>query len=298
MITKLLEKSVREACIAEARAPKPGNVHPGASFDDLHFDDFVSAAEAIAPVIARSFRESIGRTILDATRATCEQTRTNANLGIILLLVPLSKAVTLSGMNSSSLAQSLDSLTVEDARLTYQAIRLATPGGMGKESEQDVRDEPTVTLKEAMQLAAHRDSVARQYVSQMTDVVQFGPKVLSLAIEEAGCSEEEAIVWCHLHFMAKYPDSLISRKLGEEVARESQARAQAIISIVGKTTSGTIPSPCPGFLKHPMLIGFDAWLRDDGHKKNPGTSADLVAASLFVRAVEQNLPPVGKVQNQ
>lgn len=294
MITKLLEKLVREACIAESRAPKPGNVHPAASFDDLQYEDFVAAAGAIAPVIAASLHQSIGQTILDAVRATREQTRTNANLGIILLLVPLSKAVTLSGMNCSSLAMSLDGLTVEDARLAYQAIRLAMPGGMGEESEQDVRDDPTVTLKEAMQLAAHRDSIARQYVSQMTDVTQFGPMILRQAAEKTGCSEDEAIVWCHLHFMARYPDSLISRKMGEEVARESQKRAERIISSVGETTAGAIPLPPPDLLNQPMLAEFDAWLRDDGHQKNPGTSADLVAASLFVRAVEQNLPSVGK----
>jgi len=290
VITKLLEKSVRNACLAEARAPKPGNVHPAASFDDLQFEDFVSSAEAIAPVIAGCYHQSIGQTILEAVRATRDVTPTNANLGIILLLAPLSKAVTLSGMNRSLLAMSLDALTVEDARLTYQAIRLAVPGGMGKESEQDIDDEPTVTLKEAMQLAAHRDSIARQYLTQMHDVTQFGPTVLRLASEEAGTSEDEAIVWCHLHFMARYPDSLISRKLGEEVARDSQERARQIISSVGETAAGATTLPPRGLLEHPLLAEFDAWLREDGHRRNPGTSADLVAGSLFVRAIEKYLP--------
>ena len=29
------------------------------------------------------------------------------------------------------------------------------------------------------------------------------------------------------------------------------------------------------------LDKFDAWLRADGHRRNPGTTADLIAATLF-----------------
>jgi len=30
------------------------------------------------------------------------------------------------------------------------------------------------------------------------------------------------------------------------------------------------------------LADFDFWLRSDGHRRNPGTTADLIAAALFV----------------
>ena len=60
--------------------------------------------------------------------------------------------------------------TVEDAREVYAAIRLANPGGLNDAAEQDVRDEPTVTLHEAMALAKDRDSVARQYADNFSDV--------------------------------------------------------------------------------------------------------------------------------
>ena len=29
------------------------------------------------------------------------------------------------------------------------------------------------------------------------------------------------------------------------------------------------------------LADFDFWLRSDGHRRNPGTTADLIAAALF-----------------
>jgi triphosphoribosyl-dephospho-CoA synthase len=30
------------------------------------------------------------------------------------------------------------------------------------------------------------------------------------------------------------------------------------------------------------LDDFDVWLRADGHRRNPGTTADFIAAGLFV----------------
>ena len=42
----------RAACLTEALARKPGNVHPEANFTDLSFADFVASAHAIAPVMA------------------------------------------------------------------------------------------------------------------------------------------------------------------------------------------------------------------------------------------------------
>ena len=35
--------------------------------------------------------------------------------------------------------------------------------------------------------------------------------------------------------------------------------------------------------------GFDRWLRADGHARNPGTTADLVTACLFVALRERRM---------
>ena len=50
----------------------------------------------------------------------------------------------------------------DDASEVYRAIRLANPGGLGSAEEQDVAAEPTITLLEAMRLAADRDGIARE----------------------------------------------------------------------------------------------------------------------------------------
>jgi triphosphoribosyl-dephospho-CoA synthase len=41
---------IESACLMEATARKPGNVHPGASFADLCHRDFVVSAGAVAPM--------------------------------------------------------------------------------------------------------------------------------------------------------------------------------------------------------------------------------------------------------
>src|SRR5438094_331987 len=58
------------ACIWEATARKPGNVHPFTDFADTHYLDFLLSAAAIAPVLAQAPGRRIGQTVLDAVRAT------------------------------------------------------------------------------------------------------------------------------------------------------------------------------------------------------------------------------------
>ena len=51
---------IYQACLLEATAPKPGNVHPDASFVDLCYADFVGLAEVAAPALASASRVEWG----------------------------------------------------------------------------------------------------------------------------------------------------------------------------------------------------------------------------------------------
>ena len=77
------------ACILEATARKPGNVHRYADFADATYLDFLLSAAAIAPVMEQAPRRRVGETVLRAVRATRRVVATNTNLGTILLLAPL-----------------------------------------------------------------------------------------------------------------------------------------------------------------------------------------------------------------
>src|SRR5438128_9084707 len=81
--------NIQLACIWEATARKPGNVHRFRDFADTTYLDFVHSAIAIAPVLGSATERCLGATVLEAIRATRSLTRTNTNLGIVLLLAPL-----------------------------------------------------------------------------------------------------------------------------------------------------------------------------------------------------------------
>jgi triphosphoribosyl-dephospho-CoA synthase len=258
------------ACVWEATARKAGNVHRFADFADVTYLDFVASAAAVAPVLGRAAGRRVGETVLECVRATRRVVRTNTNLGIVLLLAPLA-AVPDGEELHGGVRRVLAALDVEDSRHVYEAIRLAVPGGLGDAPQQDVRDEPTLPLRDAMALAADRDLVARQYADDFAEVFEDGAPALRRAVEETG-SLEAAIVRTHLHLMTNHPDTLIRRKRGVEEAEESARRARQVLDA--------------GWPQRPegrdAFVALDDWLRAVGHQRNPGATADLVTACLYV----------------
>ena len=150
------------ATLLEATAPKPGNVHRGADFEDVTYPEFVAAGIAIAPVLEAAAERPLGATILAAVEATRRVTLRNTNLGTILLLAPLA-AVPRTESLAGGVAAVLSRLTPDDAVNCYAAIRLAAPGGLGHVEQWDVESAAPSELLSAMRLAADRDLVARQY---------------------------------------------------------------------------------------------------------------------------------------
>jgi triphosphoribosyl-dephospho-CoA synthase len=268
------------ACVWEATARKPGNVHRWRDFEDTSYLDFLLSAAAIAPVLEGAASRPVGQTILEAVRATRVVTRTNTNLGILLLLSPLAAAATGEPLRDG-LLRVLGRLDVADARAAYEAIRLANPGGMDCVAEQDIHDEPTQDLREVMALAADRDLIARQYVNGFEQVFDEGVPALHQALQ-GGATLEGAIITCHLDLMARHPDSLILRKRGPDEAEEASQRARQVLDAGWEAGQGDWQ----------LLERFDTWLREEGHARNPGTTADLVAGCLFVALREGSLSPL------
>jgi triphosphoribosyl-dephospho-CoA synthase len=265
-----LDLFAQAACLWEATARKPGNVHRFADFGDLGYLDFALSAAAVGRVLAAAPQSAVGWTVLEAVRRTRAVVRTNTNLGILLLLAPLAKAAREPDLRTG-LARVLAELTVEDAELVYQAIRLAAPGGLGRAPEQDVSEQPTRTLREVMILAQGRDLIARQFANGFREVFEVGIPALEQGLRETA-TLEGAIIWTHLHLLAVCPDSLIGRKRGAAEAGEASRQALRVLKAGWPRT----PSAWSAFR------GLDAWLRGEGHGRNPGSTADLVTGCLFL----------------
>jgi len=263
------------ACVLETSAEKPGNITPSHDFADTSYEDMLRSGIALGPELGRACERGVGETVLAAVRASREAAGANTNLGIALLLAPLARAALTDGPLRERLGEVQSALTVDDARAAYAAIRLAGAAGLEKRVEHDVRDEPGVTLRKAMAVAAQRDTIAAEYVSDHAVTFELGLPVLAGALND-GLPAREAIVELALRLLAAVPDTLIARKRGPGAAESVSEGARDVLAAGGvRTPSGRT-----------ALAAFDASLRRDGHALNPGTTADLVTAVLFVALLE------------
>jgi triphosphoribosyl-dephospho-CoA synthase len=259
------------AVIKEVTAPKPGNVHRGADFEDATYLDFVQSAVVVGPIVERVAELGVGATVLEGVRATQEAVGTNTNLGTLLLMAPL--AAVLDGVrHAEGIGRVLRKLTFEDTRHVFEAIRVSAAGGLGRAEEADVFEAPPtgLSLVDAMRMASERDLVARQYCNDFADVCGIASWIQQGVAR--GWPLDTAIVHAHVRQLAKEADSLIVRKCGPQVGEQARAMAGRVLD-----------AGLPGEDAYQRgLEDFDFWLRSDGHRRNPGTTADLIAAALFV----------------
>lgn len=279
---RTIARAAALACRLEAEAPKPGNVTPRDAFPEMGYEDLLASAGAIAPVMGMAGSCAVGETILKAVQATREVAGVNTNLGMVLLLAPLARAAAIAGMSGakhderrtalrSALAGVLRDLDVADAEHAYRAIRLAAPGGMGRVPSQDLSGSPSVSLLEAMRVAADRDLIAREYVTDFEVTFERGLPLLEEAFA-AGLAIPEAIVDLFLELLVSFPDTLLARKFGRAAAEQASARAASALAAGPR---GSAP-------RATEIELLDRWLRHPSRRWNPGTTADIVAATLFV----------------
>ncbi|ODA36381.1 triphosphoribosyl-dephospho-CoA synthase [Planctopirus hydrillae] len=303
----LLGEAIELACLIEATSRKAGNVHPWTSFDDLSYVDFCHAGELLAKFSSQAALEpqpsqeapgSLGTWIEQAVAASQSSSPSNVNLGIVLLVAPLAMTWR-TGMTprtgttleswQEAVAHLIATSTTADAAAMYRAIMAAKPGGLGKSTTQDVRETPTISLQEVMHLARDRDQIAACYADGFARLFQHWLPRLERWIDEQSqantdslslasgwefppASWEVAAIGLQLELLSQQGDSLIARKLGAEFHSEVPLQARNILE-------AGWPYTATGWQ---LYHTFDQWLRADGHQRNPGTTADLIAATWLV----------------
>lgn len=268
--------AVRWACRLDVQAAKPGNVSLASPGHGMRAEDFLASAEAIAVPLAEPGRK-VGERIAAAVDATWNRVGMNTNLGIVLLAAPLAHAALTVQAGETlvrATARVLAELDADDAAQAFRAIVRADPAGLGRVEQHDVRGPVQSTLREAMQAAAHRDTIARQYANGFSDVFGFGVPRFLAALERHG-SAEGATVDCFLAWLARFPDTHIARKHGSELARQVTAAAVEWDAQWRASEAAAADA---------SLAGWDASLKARGI--NPGTSADLTVASLVAARLQ------------
>jgi triphosphoribosyl-dephospho-CoA synthase len=260
------------ACEIELQAFKPGNVSVYADGHGMTVDDFrTSAAVSAAPLCNLNY--GLGEKIYEAVKATREAVGCNTNLGIILLCAPLIEAACLIKPDTS-LRQALQTVLANtsqtDADWVFKAISLAAPGGLGSASEQDVNGKASVTLTEAMALAAPRDRIASQYVSNYRDIFDFSAFVFYNARARWG-DENWAAVAVYANLLSQFPDSHIERKYGNQYSALVAGKMRSVCDAISGADQADVLTA--------LLYSIDCELKSKGI--NPGTTADLTVATVF-----------------
>ncbi len=262
--------SYLDACELDVAVRKPGNVSRVSAGHGMQAALFSASARAsVGPMFRPGAR--VGDRIEAAVAATAAAAGCNTNLGIVLLCAPIARAIELhpEADDPSALHAAIEGvladLGVDDARAAYRAIAQARPGGLGSAKSEDVRDVPSIDLRAAMALAAERDSIARQYRDGFAELFELGLPPLSSGLST------EAVQRVYLSFLASQPDSHIVRKHGAALAHSVMRSAQPWYE---RASAGEHLDADPAF------AAWDLELKAAG--LNPGTSADLTVAALFI----------------
>jgi len=300
--SKHISKSLELAILFEISADKPGNINLTVGFEGTFYEHFLASAVAAAPFFELAAERGIavakgetsvgnaglGRIIRDCVAdINAWQHGGNTLLGTIILLCPIAVAAGMTPANGkttldvSKLRKNLklvvESTTPDDAVQVYEAIRIASPSGLGEAPELDINDRDSVgqivreniPLFQIFEIASKYDDVCYEWVNNY-------PKTFDLAYPHLMKQLSEtrklnlAIVHTFLKVLAKHPDTFIARKVGIQKAREVSSKVEEVLRLGGLETSRG--KKC--------LHEFDKELRQSGNLLNPGTTADIIAAAL------------------
>ena len=138
-------------------------------------------------------------------------------------------------------------------------------------AKKELRDN-NQTMYDVLKISAPWDMLAREMTSDMPAVFELGyPTYHELKNEK---SPNDACVLTFLTILSQVPDTLISRKYGSDEAIKISMMTRDLLKL----------RDADDFAKR--LNEFDDYLFKNDY--NPGTTADLTAASIFVSYLKSN----------
>jgi triphosphoribosyl-dephospho-CoA synthase len=285
----------------EVSADKPGNVNFTADFEGTRKEHFLASAVAVGPAFQEAAKR--GMQIFEGERAINEaglgelvkfgvrevmswQYGGNTILGTIMLFMPISVAA---GMTPTDEKFSIDfnllrknintvirASTAIDSVHLYEAIDLAMPSGLNQAPDLSVNDPTTkqrlitenITLYQVFDIAKNYDDICNEWINNYP--ITFDEAYPYLMEQLSKVDQNTAVINTFLKILAQHPDTFIARKAGEEKAKDISTEAKNILELGGATTVAGKTA----------ITEFDRNLRKAGNHYNPGTTADLTAATL------------------
>ncbi|QPV62080.1 triphosphoribosyl-dephospho-CoA synthase [Halosimplex litoreum] len=263
-----------------AGTPKPGNVDRRREYDDLQFEHFLAGAVGARPgleMVAEG--EPLGESFRRAIEGMAEQRGGNTQFGALLLQLPL---VAAAGAEDGPLSPEtatavVESTTVADAAGFYrafEAVDVAVDDPPEDMAALDVRrgsdavpalEERGLTLADVMARSADRDGVAREWVRGFERTFAAAESIES---GDPGRPVADRAADAFLELLAAEVDTFVVTQHDRATAERATERAQAALD--GDVDTEALAEE---------FVAEDV---------NPGTTADIVAAALFV-ALERGL---------
>lgn len=259
-----------------AGTPKPGNVDRRRDYPDLRFEHFLAGAVGARDGLEAAARgERVGVAFERAVAGMSEQRGGNTQFGALLMVVPLVQATALGNLSPAGATGVVESTTVDDAADFYRAFEHVDvavddpPEGL---ESLDVRrggdaipaiEERGLSLYELMEQSAPVDGVAEEWATGFPRTFEAAGWLLS---GEGPIPDRAADAF--LRLLAERVDTFIVTQHDETTAREATERAAAALE--GEEDP-------EGLAEEFVSRGI-----------NPGTTADVTAAALFV-ALERGL---------
>lgn len=252
-------------------SPKPGNVDRCHDFSDIDFHHFLTSAVSAYPVFRKAAqgKGSVGSLILEGVLAwQTWNLNSNTHFGSLVLMIPIAIAAGRHGELQAELADVLENTTEIDAIDFYRAFENAKARvtevdnfSLNDKNWQKAIQGSGKTLQGLMRLSSKHDIVAREWSTNYERSFLLADRITE-KIGRWGLND--GVVKTFLEALAEVPDSLICAKFGVELAHLVSRRAgEALLDdTLGKARE------------------LDRDLRSQDI--NPGSTADLIAASLFI----------------
>ncbi|NJE04376.1 triphosphoribosyl-dephospho-CoA synthase [Thermococcus sp. MV11] len=270
--------------LLEAAVPKPGNVNRFEDFEDLTLYHFLFADTTVAGIYYEAVKRAelmkrgtlglneagIGELIKRAVQVSREAQDANPNFGVIVLSVPLVMGLAL-GRNMLDAREKakllIEESTVRDTMELYRAIRIANPKGIPSGVKYDVYSDESfrelfrdgINLSRLAEMSCGRELVFCEWLNGYELSYATFERLYELVKK---LPLEETVVRAFIELLAGNIDTLIVRKAGREEAELVREKAKALLD--GELSLGE----------------FDAFLREKGDLRNPGSLADIMAVSL------------------
>ena len=268
----LLKNSYLFACQKDVEIIKPGNVNINSPHKDTSAKDYMlSSVNSSHQLFVKDI--SLGDRVLNSIIETKKETKVNTNLGIVLLCAPIIHA--LINYNQTGLKEAIiltiDESSKDDTVKICEAINITNPGGLGKSGKFDTKSLPRMKLRDIMNYSSSYDRISYQYSHNFVDILDFIVPRISFHIGNKQ-SLDISLSLTYMEILSRIPDSHISRKFGDKIAKKTSNNASDLLKILDRESS-------PDYIAN-ELINLDYEYKKKGI--NPGTTADLLVAGLMI----------------